>query len=86
VTVLAIGTDGAIRAVYSEEIDLRGLAAGLGELSIRRASHVEPAADGTWEADLRPVGGPLLVGFQLRSAALAAELRWLDEHLGGLRG
>jgi len=42
--------DGAARAIYSEEIDLRTL----GRPWIVRASHVEPDAEGRWFADLGP--------------------------------
>ena len=41
----------------------------------RRASHVEPDADGRWWADLSPVAGPRLGPFEVRSAALDAEPR-----------
>lgn len=71
---LIVETDGLIRAVYSEELDL----APLGDITIRRASHVEPIEAGGWTADLSPVGGPVLGPFPVRSAALAAEQRWLE--------
>jgi hypothetical protein len=73
---LLIDRHGIVRGVYAEAIDL----ARLGDLSIARASHVEPGANGEWWADLAPVGGPRLGPFGRRSAALAAELQWLDEH------
>ena len=72
---LIIETDGTGRCVYDETIDL----ASLGKLLITRASHVEPTA-GHWLADLALVGGPLLGPFHLRSQALAAERRWLEDH------
>ena len=72
--------DGRIRAVYDETIEL----AELGQLSIRRASHVEPDADGNWFADLGPVNGPRLGPFSLRSEALSAESAWLTGKLPGL--
>lgn len=71
---LLVDPDGSIRCLYAESVDLRTL----GRLEIRRASHVEPAADGRWLADLRPVGGPQLGPFAHRSQALAAELTWLE--------
>lgn len=74
---LIISPQGTARAVYCETIDL----GALGTLAIRRASHVEPSADGRWTADLSPVGGPVLGPFGLRSEALAAEVAWLGDHL-----
>jgi hypothetical protein len=73
---LVVTPDGTVKAVYGEAIDL----AALGRPVITRASHVEPTTDGGWTADLAPVGGPVLGPFGRRSAALAAERRWLEEH------
>lgn len=73
---LRINADGTIRCVYDETLPL----AALGQMTIQRASHVEPTADGQWTADLTPVAGPLLGPFRQRSEALAAERGWLDEH------
>lgn len=70
---LVIQSGGVVRALYDETIEL----AALGPLEIRRASHVEPTADGRWTADLSPVDGPLLGPFDQRTAALAAEQAWL---------
>jgi hypothetical protein len=77
---LLITSAGAVHCLYGEAIDL----AVLGELSIRRASHVEPDAAGRWHADLSPVNGPRLGPFERRSEALAAESRWLDGRLSQL--
>lgn len=50
-----------------------------GKASITRASHVEPAADGSgWTANMSPVGGPVLGPFPLREIALAAEVEYLE--------
>jgi hypothetical protein len=73
---LLIRPDGTIHALYDETIDL----AALGRPSIVRASHVEPTDAGNWQADLQPVGGPLLGPYARRSAALAAERAWLERH------
>jgi hypothetical protein len=73
---LIVHPDGQVRCVYGEEIDL----ASLGQLTIRRGSHVEPDADGAWWADLGPVGGPKLGPFDRRSEALDAEREWLEDH------
>ena len=73
---LLIQVSGTVRCVFGEEIDL----GQLGQLSIRRGSHVEPTPDGQWTADLAPVQGPLLGPFPTRTAALNAEVSWLREH------
>ncbi len=73
---LLIESTGTVRCVFGEEIDL----GQLGQLSIRRGSHVEPTPDGQWTADLAPVQGPLLGPFPTRTAALNAEVRWLQEN------
>jgi hypothetical protein len=71
--------DGTAQCVYNEDINL----SALGELDIKRASHVEPIADqpGKWGADLAPVNGPFLGPFDTRAEALAAEIAWLDNEL-----
>jgi hypothetical protein len=79
---LVVEPRGTVRGVYAEAIDLTQL----GDLTIRRASHVEPDAESRWWADLTPVGGPKLGPFRRRSDALAAELSWLEEHWLGGRG
>ncbi len=52
----------------------------VGKSTTRRASHVEPNENG-WNADLRPVNGPILGPFARRDAALRAETKWLRENL-----
>ncbi len=73
---LIIDTAGTVRCVYDETVDL----AAMGNLHVKRASHVEPDAHGRWTADLSPVGGPLLGPFTLRSEALAAVQQWLEQN------
>ena len=73
---LVIHVDGRIRCLYDESLALDQL----GQLQIQRGSHVEPDATGQWQADLSPVGGPLLGPFARRSQALAAERQWLETH------
>ena len=75
--ILHVGTGGQVICLYGEAIDL----ASLGELAIRRASHVEPDDEGHWHADLSPVGGPMLGPCAARSIALAAEAAWLNDRL-----
>lgn len=66
-------------AIYSD--DAIDLLEAVGNVSIRRASHVEPS-DGGWSADMAPVGGPVLGPFDRRSIAIDAEIIWLKENLG----
>jgi hypothetical protein len=73
---LVVARDGTVRAIYDESLDL----ALLGRLSIRRASHVEATPEGRWQADLTPVGGPVLGEYNRRSDALEAERVWLERH------
>jgi hypothetical protein len=73
---IVIQPSGAIRCLYSEDLDLQAL----GRPSIRRGSHLEPTDDGRWTADLSPTGGPILGPFGLRSEALRAEQQWLEDH------
>jgi hypothetical protein len=72
--LLVIDRQGNAHCLYTEALDL----ALLGALSIHRASHVEPDAQGQWWADLTPVGGPRLGPFRHRSEAVAAEQQWLE--------
>ena len=73
---LVVAPGGHVRAVYDELLDL----AVLGHPVITRASHVEPTLEGRWQADLSPVGGPVLGPFNRRSEALAGERAWLEQH------
>lgn len=73
---LLINPTGTIRCVYDESIDL----SSIGQVSIRRGSHVEPTPKGQWTADLSPVNGPMLGPFATRTDALTAEVNWLRDH------
>ena len=79
---LIVGSDGSIRCLYDEAIDL----SALGRMSVTRASHVEPDSAGRWFVDLAPVTGPLLGPFDRRSEALAAEQRWFERRDGTFCG
>ena len=71
---IIIAPGGAVRCLYSEDIDLTAL----GGPAISRASHVEPDQQGRWLVDLSPVGDTTLGPFDRRSEALAAEQAWLE--------
>ena len=73
---LIVSPTGQIRCIYGESLDL----VSLGQLSIQRASYVEPDRAGQWWTDLRPVGGPFIGPFSFRSLALEFEAAWLQEH------
>lgn len=73
---LIIDFQGNGRCVYDEAIPLFRL----GQIKIRRGSHVEPVGGGNWIADMKPVDGPILGPFALRSQALTAERRWLEKN------
>ncbi len=73
---LVVAPDGRVRAIYAEAIPLETL----GRPRIKRASTVEPDRNGEWRVDLWLVFGPVLGPFPTRSAALAAEVAWLEEH------
>ena len=71
-----IDAAGVMRFLWNDDF---AALADEGTASIRRVSHVEPVGN-QWMADLSPVGGPLLGPFSLRRDALAAEVRWVEEH------
>ena len=77
---LRIDRGGMVTCLYGEAIDL----AALGDVSLCRASHVEPDGDGRWWVDLAPSGGPRLGPYRRRSEALAAEAAWLERFRLGL--
>lgn len=66
-----VSPDGTARWIYQEEIDLPSG-------TIQRASRVEPEADGWWAT---MVNGVRLGPFTKRSAALAAEIAYLEKAL-----
>ena len=74
---LVVGVDGSARCIYDEALDLREI----GRLTITRASHVEPDAEGNWRADMGPSGGPMLGPFRSRTEALGAERGWLNQRM-----
>jgi hypothetical protein len=73
---LVINMRGDVRTIYAEDIDL----SAIGQVSVRRASHVEPSTQGGWMVELSPIGGPTFGPFAKRSEALAAEVAWLQAH------
>jgi hypothetical protein len=76
-TKIRIAPNGQIRFIYNDS--LRSLMEE-GESVIKRASHVEPNAEGKWEVDMAPVGGPKFGPFETRKEALAEEVKWLESH------
>lgn len=72
---LRISTDGTITAIYSDD-----LLSFEGDVSISRASHVEPSGS-NWMADLGPVNGPVLGPFRTRAEALKSEVEWLEKNI-----
>ncbi len=62
------------RCINDEALDLHEI----GRLTIPRANHVEPDAEGFWWVEMRPVGGPVLGPYGSRSEALGAEREWLS--------
>lgn len=73
---IIVGEDG-ITFIHDDELNFL---LDLGDTEIRRASHVEPCGK-MWQADMSPVGGPILGPFKLRGQALRAERRWLERLL-----
>lgn len=78
---LFVSNSGEIKGIYDETFSSLY---SQGNLEIKRASHVEPCVIDSatmWEADMSPSGGPVLGPFLLRSEALAAEVKWLNENI-----
>jgi hypothetical protein len=82
--IITLKRDGRIQMIHDDTL------AGIyrhGPTTIKRASHVEPGdasrgQDPTlWYADMSPSGGPILPPHPTRSAALAAEVVWLNENV-----
>jgi hypothetical protein len=74
---VVINPSGGYSFVYSDS-----LAPLVRHGKVTRASHVEPHEGGGWTADMRPMGGPVLGPFPLRSDALTAERDWLSSTWG----
>ena len=76
--IITVSPEGQIRMIYTDE--LCGLLEE-GTATIERASNVEPRGT-QWEADMGPSGSAVVLGpFKTRTEALAAEVRWLQEHV-----
>lgn len=69
----------SVRFMHDDDV-AAALVPALGTAVTRRASRVEPNADGSWTADLSPVGGPILDPFNRRDKAIAAEIQYLKEN------
>jgi hypothetical protein len=68
--------DGIVETLYEDDLNLDQI----GEMDIRRASHVEPNNNGKWIVDLSPVNGPKLGPFKKRKDALKAEVKWINKN------
>lgn len=79
---IAIPADGNVQLIYKDEV--ADVIKALGHATTARASHVEPTADGRWQADISPVGGPMLPPTDTRQESLDLEVAWLNERLGRL--
>lgn len=71
-----ITPSGKIRAVYSDQIELRDL----GPCEIRRAASVEPTSNGMWEI-LSPEGKFLFGNYWKREDALRMETEIVESDL-----
>jgi len=69
--------EGEIRFIHQDDL---AEVFQTGKTTTRRASHLAPGKGG-WNADLRPVNGPVLGPFNRRDTALQAEDNWLRQHL-----
>lgn len=76
---LVVKNGGMIHAIYDDSFVV--FADDAEFISRQRASHVEPYGVFGWQADMRPVGGPILKGFATRAEALSAEVRYINRHV-----
>lgn len=74
--VISFNDDGSVQGLYNEKIDFEEI----GNISIKRASYVEPI-NGEWYADLSPINGVKLGPFKKRSDALQAEHQYINNLL-----
>ena len=75
---IAVAPEGEVTMIYSDSlVELMDQ----GEVTVTRASHVEPGLNGGWLADMAPSNGPLLGPYRLRDEALQAEVEWLERKL-----
>lgn len=81
---LKVDTTGKVTGIYSDDydFDVHGE-----NKKIRRASEVEPNAEGQWEADMSLLGaehvGVILGPFAQRAEAINAEVEYIAKHLLG---
>ena len=77
-TKILVAPSGNARAIYDDA--LIGILESVGNLVVRRASHVEPLDGGGWGVSMAPCGGGLLGPYRTRCEALAEEIKWLETH------
>ncbi len=75
--VISFNDDGSVQSLYNEKLDFEEI----GNLTIKRASYVEPDENGNWYVDLKPINGKTLGPFKKRSEALKAEHKYINEIL-----
>jgi hypothetical protein len=77
VSLVRFNTSGEVVFIYEDQHPCLGV----GRPSIKRASHVEPDADGLWAPNMKPVGGPKLEPWVQREEALRSEKVWIETNL-----
>lgn len=77
-SLMTIKKDGKIQYIYNEMYNLEGL----GDITINRASYVEPESNGSsWYVDLSPLNKDKVTGFKTRSEALQFEVKYIEENV-----
>lgn len=80
-----VSDEGDILFVYHDDVAEAFRELGY-DVRPRRASHVEPAEDGTFYVDLAPSGGPRVEGWVRYDDAVAFEVAWITRHMPEICG
>lgn len=78
--IVLCSPSGDLKAIYDDALNL----SEIGAYTVRRASDVEPDAEGQWWADLTKSDGPKLGPFPRRGDAIRAEIEWLESTVLGV--